>query len=258
MNNNNIPIVKPINIPEYKYKQSKYDMVPRVPFRSIIVASSTGGKSVLIQNLLLNVYRGSFERCYIFSPSIHTDPTFYEVKKYQREVMKVDDTKEDLYFEGFNIADLQKILEQQKKVIEYQKKNKQKELFSICICIDDHSDDPKFIRYSSMLHGLFTRGRHQAVSCILSLQKYSSTAPIVRLNASSLYIFKLKNMTEVNSFIEENSALVDKKTLYEMYQQAVNDAPYSFFYINCNSQDINKTFYIRFEKNFSIDDDEDD
>ena len=91
---NTIPIVK----------QSKYDMVPKL----LIVASSTGGKTVLIQNLLLNIYRGSFERVYIFSPSIHADPAFYEVKKYQREVMKVDDTKEDLYFEGFNPADLQK------------------------------------------------------------------------------------------------------------------------------------------------------
>ena len=168
--------------------------------------------------------------------------------------MKVDDTKEDLYFEGFNPADLQKILDTQKRVVEFQKKNKEKNLFSICICIDDHSDDPNFIRYSSMLHGLFTRGRHQAVSCILSLQKYSSTAPIIRLNASSLYIFKLKNMTEVNSFLDENSALVDKKTLYEMYQQAINDAPYSFFYINMNSKDTNKMFYIRFEKAFMIDD----
>ena len=95
------------------------------------------------------------------------------------------------------------------------------------------------------------------MSCILSLQKYSSTAPICRLNASSLYIFKLKNMTEVNGFLDENNALVDKSTLYEMYQQAVNDAPYSFFYINCNSQDINKTFYIRFEKAFMIDDEKD-
>ena len=252
---NNIPIVKPINIPEYEYKQSKYDMVPKLPFRSIIVASSTGGKTVLIQNWLLNIYRGSIERVYIFSPSIHADPAFCEVKKYQREVMKVDDTKEDLYFEGFNPADLQKILDTQKRVVEFQKKNKEKKLFSICICIDDHSDDPKFIRYSSMLHGLFTRGRHQAVSCILSLQKYSSTAPIIRLNASSLYIFKLKNMTEVNSFLDENSAVVDKKTLYEMYQQAINDAPYSFFYINMNSKDTNKMFYIRFEKAFMIDDD---
>ena len=115
MSNNQIPIVKPINIPEYKYKQSKYDMVPRLPFRSIIVASSTGGKTVLIQNLLLNIYRGSFERLYIFSPSIHSDPAFYEVKKYQKEVMKVDDTKEELYFEDFKTSDLHNILDKQKK-----------------------------------------------------------------------------------------------------------------------------------------------
>ena len=76
-----IPYIKPINIPEYKYKQSKYEMTPKLPFRSIVVASSTGGKTVLIQNLLLNIYRGSFERVYIFSPSIHSDPALYEVKK---------------------------------------------------------------------------------------------------------------------------------------------------------------------------------
>ena len=43
------PIIKPINITEYEFKQSKYEHVPKLPFRSIIVASSTGGKTVLIQ-----------------------------------------------------------------------------------------------------------------------------------------------------------------------------------------------------------------
>ena len=43
-----------------------------------------------------------------------------------------------------------------------------------------------------------------------------------------------------------------------MYQQAVNDAPYSFFYINMNSKDINKMFYVTFDKAFIIIDDEDD
>ena len=83
---NNIPIVKPINIPEYKYKQSKYDMVPKLPLRSIIVASPTGGKTVLLQNLSINIYRSSFERIYIFSLSIHADPALYEVKKYQKKL----------------------------------------------------------------------------------------------------------------------------------------------------------------------------
>ena len=57
-------------------------------------------------------------------------------------------------------------------------------------------------------------------------------------------------MNEVNAFIDENSALVDKKTLYDMYQQAVNVALYSFFYINTNARDVNNMFYINFEQRF--------
>ena len=74
------------------------------------------------------------------------------------------------------------------------------------IVVDDHADDPRFVRYSNILHGLFTRGRHNAISCMLSTQKYNVLSPIVRLNASALFIFRLKNMNEVNSFLEENSA----------------------------------------------------
>ena len=79
-----VPIIKPINITDYDFKQSKYEHVPKLPFRSIVVASSTGGKTVLIQNLILNVYRACFARIFIFSPSVHNDPTFVEVKKYQK------------------------------------------------------------------------------------------------------------------------------------------------------------------------------
>ena len=250
-----IPKVEPIDIPEYKYKNSKYDMMPNLPARMLCVASSTGGKTVLIQNLILKIYRGSFERIYIFSPSVHVDDTWTAVKKYISDVMKVDTEKEQVYFEDYDPIALKKIIETQHKVIDFQKKNKQKDLFSILIVVDDHADDPKFVRYSNILHGLFTRGRHSAISCILSTQKYNVLAPIIRLNTSALFIFRLKNMNEVNAFIEENSALVDKKTLYEMYQQAVNDAPYSFFYINTNAKDANNMFFIRFEKRFEVSDD---
>ena len=150
---------------------------------------------------------------------------------------------------------LKKIIETQHKVIDFQKKNKQKELFSVLIVVDDFADDPRFVRYSNILHGLFTRGRHSAISCILSTQKYNVLAPIIRLNSSALFIFRLKNMNEVNSLLEENSALVDKKALYEMYQQAVNFAPYSFFYINTNAKDVNNMFFINFQSVFHIDTD---
>ena len=116
--------------------------------------------------------------------------------------MKVDAEKEQLYYEEHDPVALKKVIDTQHKVIDFQKKNKQKELFSILIVVDDFADDPKFVRYSNILHGLFTRGRHSAISCMLPTQKYIVLAPIIGLNASALFIFRLNNMNEVNSFIE--------------------------------------------------------
>ena len=62
-----IPTVEPIDIPDYKYKNSKYEMMPKLPARMLCVASSMGGMTVLIQNLLIvKIYRNSVERIYIF------------------------------------------------------------------------------------------------------------------------------------------------------------------------------------------------
>ena len=185
---------------------------------------------------------------------MHVDDTWRAVKKYISDVMKVDTEKEKVYYEEYDPIALKHIIETKHKVIDFQTKNKLKELFSIVIVVDDFADDPKFVRYFNILHGLFTRGRHNAISWILSTQKYNVLAPIIRLNASALFIFRLKNMNEVNSFLEENSALVDKRTHYDMYQQAVNFAPYSFFYINTNAKDVNNMFYINFEQRFEIGD----
>ena len=165
--------------------------------------------------------------------------------------MHVDDKQEQIYFEHYNPEELEKVIETQTKIITYMKEHKINKLHSILIVVDDHADDLNFVRHSKLLHGLATRGRHQAISFILSTQKYRSLANIIRLNASSLYIFKLKNQAELDSFIEESSALVDKKALLEMYKEATKE-PYSFFYININSKDINQTFYIRFEKAFQL------
>ena len=206
--------IEPINITDYYFKQSKYEHAPKLPFRSIVVASSTGGKTVLIQNLILNVSRDCLARIFIFSPSVHNGPTFVEVKKYQKDNMKVDDEKEEkLYYDTYQPEELEEIINTQRKIIHYMKEQKMKKLRSILIIVDDFADDPKFVRYSKLLHGLATRGRHDAISFCLSVQKYRVLATIIRLRSSSLYIFKLKTVSELMSFIEENSAIIDKEQL---------------------------------------------
>ena len=118
------------------------------------------------------------------------------------------------------------------------------------------AEDQRLMKHSKILHGLYTKSRHNAISVLTSVQKYNAVAPIIRLNSSSLYVFKLRNMKEVDAFIEENSAMVDRKRLYDMYQQAVDFESYSFFFIKLRSQDINNMFYIGLEHVFKVDEDD--
>ena len=74
--------IKPIDVKEFSCKQSKHsEVVPKLPLRGVLLSPSGGGKSVLLANLVLKVYRGCFERIHIFSPSIDGDSTWVPVKK---------------------------------------------------------------------------------------------------------------------------------------------------------------------------------
>ena len=64
----------------------------------------------------------------------------------------MDDEKEQIYFDNYNPSDLENVIERQ-KIINYMKSKKIMKLHSILIVIDDHADDPKFVRYSKLLHG---------------------------------------------------------------------------------------------------------
>ena len=78
-----IPTIKPIKLKEYEVKQSKYNVASKLPMRSIILGPSGSGKSILLQNFILDIYKDCFSRVYIFSPSINVDyQTWEPVKKY--------------------------------------------------------------------------------------------------------------------------------------------------------------------------------
>ena len=128
---------------------------------------------------------------------------------------------------------------------------KMTKLFSCLLIIYDFAEDKTFMRYSKILHGLYTKSRHFGLSVITASQKLNALATIVRVNTSSLYIFKLKNMKEVDTFIEEQSALVDRKTLYQIYKIATEE-PYSFLFVKLRMSDLNKIFMIRLEKAIHI------
>ena len=63
---NKIPKIEPIKLKEFDTKQSKYPMVPLIPFRSVILGPSGSGKTILLQNMILDIYKDCFSRIYIF------------------------------------------------------------------------------------------------------------------------------------------------------------------------------------------------
>ena len=238
--------IKPIDLREYSCKQSVHAHVPKVPLRMLLLAPSGSGKTVLLSNLILNIYRGCFERIFVFSPSIELDKTWEPVNKYQSDIMRADEKgKDKLYFDHYNPSDLENIIDTQHKIIKMMKSANRKKLFSILVVIDDFADDPIFTRQSKLLHSLFTRGRHNSISTIVSTQKFAAIHPIVRVNAVALIVYRLRNNKELDSFLEEVSALTGKKELLSIYRIATEDE-YSFLYVNLAARKVSEMFYKNF------------
>ena len=231
-----VPKIEPIRVKQYEVKQSKYPQCGKLPVRSILLGPSGAGKGVLLQNMILDIYRGCFERVYIFSPSINVDGQWSPVKEYLEKAINLKDDEPPLYYDHYDSESLERIIDTQKKITEHLKSKKDtKKLFQILIIVDDFADSPEFSRKSTLLHALFTRGRHSGISTIVSTQKFTALHPIIRVNATELFVFRLRNYKDLETFLEEVSALIDKKTLMELYQLATAEA-YSFLYVKLNEK----------------------
>ena len=222
------PKIEPIHVQEFTVKQSKYDVCGKLPIRSVRLGPSGSGKTVLLQNMILDIYRDCFSRIFIFSPSIEVDMTWGPVKQYIEKHMKVSHTAEEpIYFDHYDPDALANILETQHKITNFLKKRGDKKLFQILIIIDDFADDPIFTRQSKLLHALYTRGRHNVISTIRATQKFNAIQPIIRVNATELYVYRLRNIKDLETFVDEVSAAYDKKTLRALCN-AASEEPFGF------------------------------
>jgi hypothetical protein len=251
---NETPKIAPIKTKEYEVKQSRYKMVSKLPTRSILLSPSGGGKTILIQNMIIDIYKNCFNRVYIFSPSIEVDfQSWAPVKDHIKNDLKLNETEEEqFYFSEYDEETLSNIINTQRKIIEYQKQNNITKLYQILIVIDDFADSAEFSRRSKLLHSLFTRGRHSQISTIVATQKFTALHPIIRVNASELYVFKLRNRQDLDTFVDEVSAIADKNTILDLYKIATEEA-FSFLYVKLTSKHKDDIFMIRYDKKLTYD-----
>ena len=133
--------IKLFPVPEYTSKQSSDPVV--VPCTGIFLAPSKSGKTVTLISLILEQYRGVFERIYIFSPSINIDDGWIPVKKYIEQDLGVNTEREQAYWDEWDEPALRRIIQQQRKITEASKKLEMKKLCQVLIICDDMADMPQ-------------------------------------------------------------------------------------------------------------------
>jgi hypothetical protein len=232
-------------------KQSKNEVLPRLPVRAILAAPSGGGKGVLISRLLLEpeYYRGLFSRIYYFSQSAKVDHHLNPLKAYCEDELG---QKEPCVYDTFDEDFVTSLLERQLRVAQFLKENKSKRAFGIAIICDDFADDPQTVRKAGgILSSLFSRGRHGNVSTIILTQTYRALSPMIRTNATMLAVFRLRNRQDLQAILDENSALLDRESLEKMYRRAT-EKDFGFLLIDLASRDLNHMFYSSFDTRFQV------
>ncbi len=245
--------ITPEHVPDYTTRQSKVaTLCDMLPMRALVVGPSGAGKGVAMQSMLLHQFKGCFARVWIWSPTIHLDSTWGPVKKYIRQELKVPEN-EEFCWDEWDEGHARKLLDQHTQIVKNQKERGHKHIHGVLFLIDDFGDRADVLHNpKNVITHLFLSGRHRFASCWVSTQKVSTIAVPVRVNATALLVWKVRNQKEYLTIEDEVSALVDKDTFKAIYEEAVQE-PFSFLFIRLNAKSLNDTFMIRFEKRILFD-----
>ena len=156
------------------------------------------------------------------------------VKDFAKKVLKQNE--QECFFEEFNPADLQGVIDKQQKLIETLKERGARTLPNILIVLDDIADNEQIARREVLLHQLFFRGRHAKISTLIATQKYRALAPQIRTQALSFFVFKLRSQQELDALLDEVSALGGRKLVDSYYREATKK-PCLFLYIRLDQSE---------------------
>ena len=113
-------------VAEIKFRQSKSDVLPRLPIRALCLGNSGNGKTNLISTLITDerFYRGCFEKIYWFSPTAKIDDALDPVREYIDDRLDQDQEDDKSFHETLDVAFLHKVITRAGRVISWQKKTK--------------------------------------------------------------------------------------------------------------------------------------
>ena len=228
----------PIKTKSWTHTQSKYDNVCKLPCRKLLLAQTNSGKTTLILNMLLDVYRDAWERIVVFSSSWETDSTWEPLKQYMRER---EWNLDECGFSTYSDTVLSGIIAEQAAIVRWQKAKNHKRLFGLLVIFDDMLSTREAIR-GKQIEILYTRGRHFHASVWCSTQAYRRISNVVRMNSDHEFVWRLRNGGDLHAWLEENSAIVGLDKLMEIYTNATS-RPYGYLWLKKTATDDNDLFH---------------
>ena len=198
----------------------------------VICASTGGGKSVMICNLLAkkNMLKGFYDRIVVFCLS--PCPILEDTLKLKKEDIIKEDKPELM----------RDILTKQKELI---KTKGFKKAPKILLLLDDIAQSKTFLK-SEVLTELFFASTHAKVSVWVATQSYTQLPRRIRINCHWMIIFNGVRRSELDRLADEyESPFLTKKEFYNMVKYATAE-PYSFLAINNTASDRTT----QFRKNF--------
>lgn len=235
---------------KWVWKKPTSDVFPQTPgANGCFLAPSGQGKTTTLIAMLLGPYKAVFDEVHVFSPSVDLDSAWDPVKEFAKGL------KAASFHAEWDETALHEALDAQRARIREMKQAKSKKpLPQILVIIDDFADRYDIMhRAATVLTTLFIRGRHFGSSCWISSQKLSAISTVARVNFRFLLVWRLRNQKEIIALLEELSALYPIPVLHEMYETAISDEDYSFWYINLVAKKKEDMFHVRFDHKMVLD-----
>ena len=232
----------------WKWRQPP-EPFPPCPSRGCFLGPSGSGKTTTLISMLLGPYKSIYDALYVFSPSVEIDSAWDPVREFAKGL------KQHGLFSEWDERALMRILDEQRgKVKELKAAKSKKPLPQTLVIIDDFADRHDIMHNAgNTLTSLMIRGRHFGVSTWLSSQKLSAISLVARVNFQFMLVWRLRNYKEIEGLMEELSAIYPKKVLHDMYEAAIGDQDYSFWYILLTAKKKEDMFFVRFEDKLILD-----
>ena len=208
------------------------DILPKLPFSSIVVGRSGSGKTISVCSILKNknMLKDAFD--YVF---------YYAGVKPDKEIIKDLNLQKDCIFVDFKEDDVKEICDKLEKHIDKHGFNKDTPV--TCMIFDDCLNNIDFLKSPTMIK-LSTTNRHMNITYFLLSQYYKKIPPVVRMNASYIMYFPASLIENEKLADEMTPPNMSKKEFLTFVNHATKDK-HSFLGINNKSDN-------KLRKNFSI------